>query len=96
MQHCDRNHHAPLRFLFDKYAFEPFERAPADPDGLPFTKKRARLGGEPGAEDRLHGLDLGIRDGSRLARESDDRNHIGRGKNRQPFFLNRSGRKNIR
>ncbi len=86
MQHGDRNHHAPLRFLFDKYAFEPFERTPADADGLPFTKKRARLGGKPGAEDRLHGLDLGIRNGSRLAGESHDGNHIRRGKNRQPLF----------
>jgi hypothetical protein len=86
MQHGDGNHHVPLRFLFDKYAFESFERAPPDADGLPFTKKRARLGGKPGTENRLHGLDLRIRNGSRLARESDDRHHIGRGKNRQPSF----------
>jgi len=34
------NHQAPLRVLFDKYAFEAFERAPPDADGLSFAKKR--------------------------------------------------------
>ena len=86
MQHGDRNDHAPLRLLFDEYAFQPFERAAAHADWLSLAQVGTRLGSQSGTKNRLHRLNLLIRHRRRLASEPYDGDYARRSQNRQTLF----------